>query len=103
MHDPTKFSKIIKDYLVNELKYRHSKYTDSDIERFTMNIQDLKFYKVPISRQSNGYDCGIYVVKYVRYVLDIWPSSSVLVRIGTLGLICINSLPDPLPPSPDFP
>ena len=78
MHDPTKFSKIIKDYLVNELKYRHSsevlssKYTDSDIERFTMNIQDLKFYKVPIPRQSNGYDCGIYVVKYVRYVLDIW-------------------------------
>ncbi len=36
----------------------------------------MKYYKVRMPRQPNGYDCGVYVIKYVKYVLEMNPTSN---------------------------
>ena len=80
MHDPVKFSKIIKNYLVDEYGARSSiggtmKHTHGELEEISKRIRAMKYYRVPLPRQRNGYDCGVYVIKYLRYVLEINPSS----------------------------
>lgn len=81
MHDPVKFSKIIKTYLVDEYVARSSiggtlRHTRDEIEVISKRIQAMKYYKVHLPRQRNGYDCGVYVIKYLRYVFETNPSST---------------------------
>ena len=81
MHDPVKFSKIIKNYLVDEYVARSSirgtmMHTNYELEEISKRILAMKYYKVPMPRQHNGYDCGVYVIKYLKYVLEVNPTSN---------------------------
>jgi sentrin-specific protease 7 len=80
MHDPIKFTKIIKSYLVDEYMSRLTaggitKLAPDEIEEISRRIHAIKYVKVQIPRQHNGYDCGVYVIKYLKYVLDVQPTS----------------------------
>jgi len=80
MHDPAKYTKLVKNYLVDEYVARSSRlglgHIREELEEISERIQAMKFCKVPIPRQSNGYDCGVYVIKYINYVLEMNPSSN---------------------------
>lgn len=38
--------------------------------------QGVPSIKVAVPQQENGYDCGVYTIKFVERVLAVWPSSS---------------------------
>lgn len=47
----------------------------------------IKHYKCIVPTQPNGYDCGVYVIKYVQMVLDTWPTAY-LNRTNKKGQYC---------------
>jgi sentrin-specific protease 7 len=70
-HNTDNVHKIITNYLSNEWKSKSDKE-----EQFKGNLfKNLPKLNSPCPKQENGYDCGVYLYKYVEVILDIFPNS----------------------------
>ena len=55
-----------------------------------LNVNRQFSLKVP--QQVNGYDCGVYVQLFAKYVMDEWPSSTQADHKNRWLLIFLNSI-----------
>jgi hypothetical protein len=77
LHSVKTVGEVITNYLSNEWKAKKCKtscYNNfNDFENLFQNIEKIE---CPMPRQNNGYDCGLFVIKYIEEVLNIFPSST---------------------------
>lgn len=78
IHPTETFAKVIKDYLYYEWEMRlrnllHAKQTDSNSANYhALFLNAFDTIHPPIPTQRNGYDCGVYVIKFVQNLLRMW-------------------------------
>ena len=76
MHSCTKQCNICKEYLKDEWKAKMSE-KHSDHEEVAMDVIDkLTYVKCKVPQQVNGYDCGIYICKFVETLFHKLPTST---------------------------
>ena len=62
-HSGEEFAKILRLYLQHEWKAKKG-------TKLECTVNKLPFHKCSGPTQDNSYDCGVFVIKYVEYILD---------------------------------
>lgn len=62
-HSGEKFAKTIRAYLEQEWEAKKG-------SKLTCSNTAIPFHQCFAPKQENSYDCGVYVIKYVEYILD---------------------------------
>jgi hypothetical protein len=81
MHNSDVISKHVKQFLFHEWDTRYRKnicttHDDDSASRVDDSFVSLmNTIVVPVPRQSNGYDCGVFIIKFVECILLEWPLS----------------------------
>lgn len=76
-HNTDVITENIKLYLIEEYINKKNSNNNTLIEKFKQNIYEMKIiFLEQIPKQSNNYDCGIYLIKYFQYFLQQWPTST---------------------------
>eukprot|EP01038_Epipyxis_sp_PR26KG_P012775 gene12775-17127_t len=47
------------------------------LEYVRQTFENIKTIKCQVPRQTNGTDCGVFVIKYAELILQTWPSSTI--------------------------
>jgi Ulp1 family protease len=80
LHNSASIAKTIKYYIFHEWDTRHRiKHTnlcELEYNSTTMCntfISAMEILIVPVPLQHNGFDCGVFVIKYVECIVSNWP------------------------------
>lgn len=49
-----------------------------DKEMLALFIREVKIVSCEVPKQLNGCDCGVYVVKFVKMILDVMPRTTLV-------------------------
>jgi Ulp1 family protease len=49
-----------------------------DKEMLALFIREVKIASCEVPKQLNGCDCGVYVVKFVKMILDVMPRTTLV-------------------------
>jgi hypothetical protein len=74
VHSKNKISKMLLLYLFNEfISKKYINNNDINIDRNFFTKLNMPVVQCNSPLQENSFDCGVYVIKYVEYILKICP------------------------------
>jgi Ulp1 family protease len=47
-------------------------------EMLALFMREVKIISCEVPKQLNGFDCGVYVVKFVKMILDVMPRTTLV-------------------------
>jgi sentrin-specific protease 7 len=83
LHSMMTISKQLRSYVENEWNVKKLKLDINTLKRqvgvdpgngqMILSTNNLPVVKCHVPQQPNGTDCGVYVVRFIKLILDIWP------------------------------